>query len=45
MTYSLKVDFSRRFGKTIGFNQISTYQLKKELEKCEDGLSKRKLVK
>lgn len=43
MTYSLEVDFSRRFGKTIGSNQISTYLLKKELEKCEDGLAKRKL--
>jgi len=43
MTYSLKVDFSRRFGKEIGVNRLSLYDLKKQINECENNLDKRKI--
>ena len=43
MSYSLKVNFSRRFGKTNGYNKISNYDLKKQLNNLETNLAKRKL--
>lgn len=43
MPYSLNVDFSRRLGKSIGVNKISSYEIKKKINEYENNLDKRKI--
>lgn len=43
MSYSLNVDFNRRLGKSISSNKISSYEIKKNINECENNLDKRKI--